>query len=140
MASSCGTLAHTGLMELKSRSGLLPDFDPSASLRTALSSLVAGAIPQEALVWLLSPLNGAALIGLLFGRFFNVLPGSNGLTKGLILGCAGWLLLATVLFPALGIGIFAFSLNLGFGPALFSFAMVQSYSLVLGFVYAVLQK
>jgi hypothetical protein len=44
-----------------------------------------------------------------------------------------------VLFPALGFGVFALSLGLGAGPALFSFAMVQAYSLILGVVYAALQ-
>jgi hypothetical protein len=84
-------------------------------------------------------LNGATLIGLLFGRFFNHLPGRSGLTKGFVLGVAGWLLIGLVLFPAIGLGIFAHFPGLGFGPALFSFAMVEAYSLVLGAVYASLQ-
>jgi hypothetical protein len=43
-----------------------------------------------------------------------------------------------VLFPPFGLG--RFSLRLGFGPAQFSFAMVQAYGLVLGIVYASLQS
>ncbi len=140
VASGCGMLAHMALMEIKSRAGLLPEFDPSLAIRNAFSEFLAGAIPQRAAPWVLSQLNGAALIGLLFGRFFDRLPGRSGLAKGLILGLAGWLLLGAILFPAIGLGPFAASLGLGGGPAVFSFAMVEAYSLVLGIVYAALQR
>jgi hypothetical protein len=140
VASGCGTLAHLGLMELKTRLHLLPQFDPSSALRSTLSPLLATALHAEAPLWLLSQLNGAFLIGLLFGRFFHRLPGRSGLAKGFLLGLAGWLLLGFALFPAVGFGPFALSLGLGAGPALFSLAMVEAYSLVLGAVYAALQR
>lgn len=136
VASICGSLAHVTLMEAKVRAGLLPDFDPSAALQVKLASLLTNIplVGNEA--WLLSQLNGATVIGLLFGRFYHHLPGDSGLAKGFLLGVAGWLLLSLVLFPLLGLGPFGSS----FGPAAFSFAMVQAFSLVLGAVYAVLQR
>jgi hypothetical protein len=140
VASGCGTLAHMGLMELKAALHLLPRFDPSSALRSTLSPLFADTTHLQAPLWLLSQLNGAFLIGLLFGRFFHRLPGRSGLAKGFLLGLAGWLLLGLALFPAVGFGPFAMSLGLGAGPALFSLAMVEAYSLVLGAVYAALQR
>jgi hypothetical protein len=140
VASGCGSLVHLLLMEFKTRTGLLPGFDPSTALEAALSRVLADAIPLNIAPWLFSQLNGATLIGLLFGRFFHLLPGGSGLAKGFILGVAGWLVLTMVLFPALGFGVFAFSLGLGVGPTVFSLAMVQAYSLVLGVVYAALQR
>lgn len=140
VASGCGTLAHMGLMALKTTLHLLPQFDPSSALRDTLSPLFANVMHDEAPLWLLSQLNGAFLIGLLFGRFFHRLPGRSGLAKGFLLGLAGWLLLGAVLFPAVGFGPFAMALGLGAGPALFSLAMVEAYSLVLGAVYAALQR
>ncbi len=139
LASGCGTLAHMGLMELKNGLHVLPQFDPSAALRSTLSPLFANVLHDQAPLWLISQLNGAFLIGLLFGRFFHRLPGRSGLAKGFVLGLAGWLLLGSILFPAIGFGPFAVSLGLGAGPALFSLAMVEAYSVVLGIVYAALQ-
>lgn len=139
VASGCGTLAHIGLMELKSGLHLLPQFDPASALLDSLKPLFTRAMQDGAPLWLLSQLNGAFLIGLLFGRFFHRLPGGSGVAKGFLLGLAGWLLLGIGLFPAIGLGPFATSLGLGAGPALFSLAMVEAYSVVLGAVYAALQ-
>jgi hypothetical protein len=43
-----------------------------------------------------------------------------------------------VFFPLLGLGLFASKLDLGIWPALFSLAMLLTYSVVLGVVYAAL--
>lgn len=135
VSSICGSLAHAALMETKLRAGLLPDFDPAGALELKLAPLFAHFSLGGAEPWLLSQLNGATVIGLLFGRFYHHLPGDSGLAKGFLLGVAGWLLLSLVLFPLLGLGPFGSAI----GPAVFSFAMVQAFSLVLGAVYAALQ-
>jgi hypothetical protein len=136
VASICGSLAHAVLMAGKARSGLLPDFDPSTALQMKLAPLFAHLPVAGAEPWLLSQLNGATIIGLLFGRFYHHLPGDSGLAKGFLLGFAGWLLLSLILFPWLGFGAFGGSL----ATAAFSLAMVQAFSLVLGSVYAALQR
>lgn len=136
VASVCGSLAHALLMAAKVRAGLLPAFDPAAALQLKLAPLLAHIAPPGIEPWLLSQLNGATVIGLLFGGFYRHLPGDSGLAKGFLLGVAGWLLLSLVLFPLLGLGPF----GSGPGPAAFSFAMVQAFSMVLGSVYAVLQR
>ena len=41
-------------------------------------------------------------------------------------------------FPLLGLGLFAIGAGLGIWPALFSLAMLLTYSVVLGIVYAAL--
>ena len=53
---------------------------------------------------------------------------------------AGWLAMGVVFFPLIGLGPFAIGLGLGVAPALFSLAMILAYSLVLGTVYAALEK
>jgi hypothetical protein len=136
VSSICGSLAHALLMAAKVRVGLLPDFDPASALQLKLTPLLANIPLLNTEPWLLSQLNGATLIGLLFGGFYRHLPGDSGLAKGFLLGVAGWLMLSLVLFPLLGLGPFGGA----FGPAAFSFAMVQAFSLVLGSVYAVLQR
>jgi hypothetical protein len=139
IAGACGSAAQTTLMLLKSRTGLLPGFEPYETLRVAMSQLVGGQV-APVVPWLLSFLNGSTVIGLLFGRLFHRLPGRSGLAKGFILGLAGWLLIGTLLFPALGYGLFARSAGHGLLPAVASFAMIQIYSLVLGLVYAAMER
>jgi len=43
-----------------------------------------------------------------------------------------------IFFPVIGLGPFAFGAGLGIAPALLSLAMLLTYSLVLGTVYAAL--
>ena len=90
--------------------------------------------------WLLSFLNGMTLIGLLFGRVIQRLPGRSGAAKGLSFGVIGWLLLNLIFFPLIDLGPFAARVGAGIGPALLSLAMLMTYSIVLGIVYVALDQ
>jgi hypothetical protein len=46
--------------------------------------------------------------------------------------------MGSIFFPLLGLGLLASGLDLGIQPALFSLAMLLTYSVVLGCVYAAL--
>ena len=87
-AGLCGSAAHSGLMLLKSRMGWLPSFHPYEDLQQALSGLVGGSVPP-AVPWALSFLNGAVVLGILFGRLYRVLPGRSGAAKGFVFGVFG---------------------------------------------------
>ena len=126
-------------MYLKSRTGLLPGFQPYESLQIALGSVTGGRI-HPVIPWVLSFLNGSTILGFAFGRFYPRLPGNSGAAKGLTFGLLGWLVMGLVFFPLLGMGIFATALGLGIGPALFSLAMILAYSVVLGLAYAALDS
>lgn len=63
--------------------------------------------------WLLSWINGSAVLGLLFGRSYRFIPGRGGLAKGVAFGMFGWALMGCVFFPLLGLGVFATTLGLG---------------------------
>jgi hypothetical protein len=139
IAGFCGSLAHTLLMYLKSRTGLLPAFQPYESLQAALSRMIGGEV-NPIVPWALSFLNGATILSFAFGHLYRRLPGRSGLAKGLAFGVAGWLAMGLVFFPLIGLGPFAASLGLGITPALFSLAMILAYSLVLGAVYGALEQ
>jgi Family of unknown function (DUF6789) len=79
-----------------------------------------------------------AILGFLFARIYQLLPGRNGTTKGLTFGLMGWIFIGLIFFPVIGLGSFAFGAGLGIAPALLSLAMLLTYSLVLGTVYAAL--
>jgi Family of unknown function (DUF6789) len=139
IAGFCGSLAHTLLMYLKSRFGLLPAFQPYESFQAALSQLIGGQV-HPVVPWALSFLNGSTLLSFAFDHLYPRLPGRSGLAKGLAFGIAGWLAMGLVFFPLIGLGPFATGVGLGLAPALFSLAMILAYSLVLGSVYSVLKS
>jgi hypothetical protein len=138
-AGLCGSAAHSFLMFLKSWIGLLPSFQPYDSLQTALSHVV-GVEVHPIVPWALSFLNGSIIVGLAFGQIYRWLPGTNGATKGLTFGVFGWAAMGLLFFPLLGLGVFAANLGLGISPALFSLAMLLTYSVVMGIIYAALNR
>jgi hypothetical protein len=138
-AGLCGTAAHSLLMFLKYRTGLLPSFQPYENLQIALSHLV-GSEVHPLVPWALSFLNGATIVGFIFGRIYRLLPGKSGATKGLIFGLLGWAMMGVLFFPLIGLGLFAIQIGLGIAPALFALAMLLTYSVVMGMVYAALNS
>jgi len=136
-AGLCGSAAHFCLMFLKSRAGLLPSFQPYADLQHALGNLLGHSV-HPWLTWLLSFLNGAVVLGLLFGRIYRLLPGRTGAVKGLSFGLLGWALMNLIFFPLLGRGLFAIDAGLGPRPALFSLLMLLTYGAVMGIAFSTL--
>ena len=139
IAGSAGTIVHFLFMHIKSRIGLLPSFQPYQSFQIALSHWVGADVPAF-VPWALSFANGMTVLGFLFGRINRVLPGRNGTTKGLTFGLIGWVMMGLIFFPLIGLGPFAFAVGLGIAPALLSLAMLLTYSVVLGTVYAALDS
>lgn len=139
VAGLCGTTAHYALMYFKARTGLMPAFQPYQALQAAIGELVGRGV-HPLLPWLLSFVNGMAVLGFAFGRLYRYIPGRSGLVKGLLFGVAGWFVMNLVFLPLLGLGPFGSATGLGVQPALFTFAMMQTYSLVMGQVYAMLSR
>lgn len=137
IAGSAGSCVHFLFMYFKSRVDLLPEFQPYHSFQAAIGQWV-GADVHAVVPWALSFLNGMTILGFLFARINRLLPGSTGAAKGVAFGLIGWVFMGLVFFPAIGLGPFALRVGSGFGPALLSLAMLQTYSIVLGIVYAAL--
>jgi hypothetical protein len=138
-AGLCGSAAHTGLMFLKSRLGWLPSFHPYEDLQQTLSHLVGGSV-HPLVPWALSFLNGAVVLGILFGRIYRLLPGRSGAAKGFVFGVFGWLVMGVLFFPTLDRGLFATGAGLGVLPALFSLAMLLAYGVIMGIAYSALNQ
>nr|WP_315705945.1 MULTISPECIES: DUF6789 family protein [unclassified Bradyrhizobium] len=139
VAGVCGSLAHLLLMSFKSWSGLLPSFQPYESLQATLNQITGSSV-DPIVPWALSFLNGSTIIGLVFGQLYRSLPGSSGAVKGAVYGLLGWLVMGVLFFPMIGLGAFATGAGLGVAPALFSLAMLLTYSVVLGSVYGALDR
>jgi hypothetical protein len=139
VAGLCGSAAHSLLMYLKFRLGLLPSFQPYESLQLALGRLTGDSI-HPIVPWLLSLLNGSTITGFSFSRLYPQLPGRAGAIKGLSFGVLCWMVMSLLFFPLLGLGVFATGIGLGLWPALFSLAMLLTYSVVMGVVYDALNS
>jgi hypothetical protein len=139
IAGFSGTVVHFVFMCAKSKLGVLPSFQPYQSFQTTLSHWVGADVPTI-VPWLLSFLNGMAVLGSLFGRLKRLLPGRTGVTKGLTFGLLGWLFMGLIFFPLIGLGPFAVAVGLGIAPAMLSLVMVLIYSIVLGTVYIALES
>jgi hypothetical protein len=134
IAGLCGTIVHFLFMYFRSRSGFLPSFQPYHALQATLSYWVGTNVPAF-VPWMLSFVNGLALLGFLFARIYRFLPGRSGTAKGLTFGIIGWILMGLIFFPLIGLGPFAIQVGSGFSPALLSLAMMLTYSIVMGTVY-----
>jgi len=139
VAGLCGSIAHSLLMYFKSWVGLLPSFQPYESFQTMLSHVTGTAI-HPVVPWLLSFLNGSTFVSLAFGHLYRWLPGNIGAIKGMAYGVLGWTTMGLVFFPMIGLGLFGVQAGLGISPALFSLAMLLTYSVILGIVYDALNS
>ena len=88
LAGLAGSLAHSALMTIKARLGILPAFDPYVALQRHIS-LLAGADVHPFAAWALAYANGAIVVGFVFGRVFHRLPGRSGAAKGLAFAAIG---------------------------------------------------
>jgi len=136
-AGFCGSAAHSCLMLLKSWAGVLPSFQPYEDLQRTLSNLIGSSV-HPVIPWALSFLNGAVVLGFLFGRTYQLLPGRGGAAKGCVFGLLSWAVMGLLFFPLLGLGLFATQAGLGIQPALFSLLMLLAYSIVTGIAYSAL--
>ena len=135
LAGFGASMVHIVLMEIKHRSGILPQFEPYADLQRLLSSMTAHAF-EPPLSWLFPYINGALLLGFVFGQLFVYLPGRTAVVKGAVFGLFAWLVLGFGLLPLSGSGIFARGLGLGVFPAVLMLAMLMIYAVVMSLLYA----
>ena len=139
LAGFGASMVHIVLMEIKHRTGILPGFEPYADLQRMLSSMTTHAF-EPPLSWLLPYVNGALILGFVFGQLFAYLPGRTAAVKGAFFGFVAWFVLGFGLLPLTGSGIFARELGLGVLPATLMLAMLMIYAIVMSLLYAWLTK
>jgi len=135
LAGLGASTVHIALMAVKHRAGLLPGFEPYEDLQRLLSSMTALSL-ESPYSWLLPYINGALILGFVFGRLFTHLPGSTAIVKGGAFGFVAWLAMGLAILPLAGRGVFARELGLGVQPAALMFAMLMTYAIVMSLLYA----
>jgi hypothetical protein len=139
IAGFCGTVVHSLLILVHSRSGPLPGFQPNEDIQRGLSWLV-GTEVDTAFVWLLSFVNGAIVWGFVFGQTYRFLPGNSPWLKGICFGVCAWLAMGLLFFPLVDRGIFAAKLGLGIAPAMLMLGALLAYSVTMSLVYNLLDR
>jgi hypothetical protein len=134
LAGFGATTVHVALMAIKHRAGILPEFEPYEDLQRLLSSMTALSL-ESPFSWLLPYINGALILGFVFGKLFIHLPGRTPIAKGGAFGFAAWLVMSLGLLPLAGRGVFASELGLGGLPAALMFAMLMIYAIVMSLLY-----
>jgi hypothetical protein len=81
IAGFAGSIVHFLFMYIKSRAGLLPEFQPYQAFQAALNHWIGTNVPAI-VPWALSFLNGMAILGFVFARIDRLLPGRTGAGKG----------------------------------------------------------
>ena len=135
LAGFGATSVHIALMTIKHRAGILPEFEPYEDLQRMLSSVTAMSL-ESPFSWLLPYINGALILGFVFGKLYIHLPGRTAIVKGGAFGLAAWLMMGLGLLPLAGRGVFAHELGLGAFPAALMFAMLMMYAIVMSMLYA----
>jgi hypothetical protein len=139
LAGFGATAVHIVLMAIKHRFGILPDFEPYEDLQRLLTSITALSF-ESPLSWLLPLINGALVLGFVFGKLFIHLPGRTAIAKGCVFGLVAWLAMGLGLLPLAGRGFFALELGLGVLPAALMLAMIMIYAIVMSLLYAGLTR
>jgi hypothetical protein len=135
LAGLGATSVHVVLMGIKHRAAILPGFEPYEDLHRLLSPITPQAL-EPPLSWLVPDINGALILGFVFGQLFVYLPGRTPVIKGAAFGLVAWLVLGLGLFPLTGQGLFASELGLGGLPAMLMFVMLMVYAIVMSLLYA----
>jgi hypothetical protein len=133
IAGTCASGIHFALMWAKSRSGILPEFQPYEDLQCTMAWMIGGSIPLS-VSWITGFFSGAVILGFVFSRTYKLLPGTAMLAKGAVFGVLAWAVMGAAFFPLIGEGVFAWNVGRGFLPALLSLAMLLAYGIALSAV------
>lgn len=128
IAGLVATIVLSVMMVLKGMMGLMPELD--------IISMLAGMMGASAVVgWIMHFMVGAGY-GIAFSQIYSFLPG-NFITKGIIIGTLGWLVMMLMLMPMMGAGMFA--MKMGMMAPVMTLVLHMIFGAVLGLVYKKLQ-
>ena len=126
MAGFLATLLLTLVMAVK----LFARFAPDINLAALLSGVL-GAPPWVG--WGVHLVIGTLVWGPLFALLSPRLPGSTCMVRGILFAVGAWLLMALVVLPLAGMGVFG--LAYGFAAPVTTLALHMIYGAALGFAY-----
>ena len=124
-AGLVATIVLSLLMIMKAKMGLMPDLN----VIKMLASKMGGAL---AMGWMAHVVIGLGY-GVIFSLFSNNIPTSSPVSKGMILGVVGWLMMMLIIMPMMGAGLFA--QNMGMKAPIMTLMLHLIFGAVLGFSF-----
>ncbi len=126
IAGFVATIVLSLLMIMKAKMGLMPELN----VISMLASKMGGAV---AMGWLAHFMIGTIGYGILFALINPVLPTSSLVSKGMVLGVLGWLVMMIVIMPMMGAGLLG--LAMGAMAPVMTLVLHLIFGAVLGAVY-----
>jgi len=124
-AGLVATIVLSLLMIMKAKMGLMPDLN----VIKMLASKMGGAL---AMGWMAHVVIGLGY-GVIYSLFSNNIPTSSPVSKGMILGVVGWLMMMLIIMPMMGAGLFA--QNMGMKAPIMTLMLHLIFGAVLGFSF-----
>jgi hypothetical protein len=120
------------LMLLKGVMGLMPDLDVIGMIDGMMGAGLAMGWGAHFVI--------AALYGLVFAFVFGNIETSSAVTRGIVLGLAGWLFMMVVLLPMAGGGLFGAAMPSGMMVPVATLMLHAIFGAALGASYAALRR
>lgn len=130
IAGLAATMVLSMMMLAKGMLGLMPELNVIAMLGSMMNTTLA-------MAWVIHFMIGMIAWGVGFTFFFNVLPGSSNLGKGISFGIAAWILMMVVVMPTADAGLFG--IKLGMMAPVVTLLLHVIYGAVLGRVFGSLE-
>lgn len=127
LAGLIATVVLSIVMIIKTFMHLLPAFNAIEMIHSIVGGLLVDG-------WIGHFVIGVLVWGLLFSLLYDRLPGSSGVSKGLVFAIGAWLAMMIVFMPAAGAGFFG--LAIGAPVVLATLVLHLIYGAVLGGSYA----
>ncbi|MDQ6684311.1 MAG: hypothetical protein M3Z16_04220 [Pseudomonadota bacterium] len=133
LAGLAATVVLSILMVLKAMMGIMPELD----LPKMLAGMM-GSSDTPGIGWAIHFMIGVVVYGVAIALLDEHLPGQGSTTHGLLLACAGWLIMMVVLMPMAGAGIFG--MKMGPMAPLMTLVLHLVFGAVLGWTYGKLMS
>lgn len=131
-AGLVATIVLTALMMVKGAMGLMPELDPVHMMSVMVSDMM-GFQENAAVGWVMHFMIGAIVWGGLFSIFFDFIPGSSAMVKGILFGIGAWLAMMIGPMPMSGAGFFG--LGMGIVAPMMTIMLHIVFGAVLGTIY-----
>jgi hypothetical protein len=132
IAGFVATIVLTLFMMLKKTMGVMPELDP-VHMIADMAAQKLGMEPNIIIGWVMHFGIGSVAWGAGFAILNGVLPGSNQIAKGIVMGLGAWLLMMVGTMPMAGEGLFG--MNMGVMAPVLTLILHIIFGVALGFSF-----
>ena len=129
LAGLVATIVLSVLMVMKDMMGMMPDVD--------IIAMLAGRMGGNIMMgWVAHFMVGVIGYGFAYTLIFSKLSYGNHITRGILLGIAGWLAMMVALMPMMGAGMFGLNMPSGMMVPIATMMLHIIFGAVLGLVFS----